>query len=46
MLHAMGFEWTWRSERAQKKRFSADSNSIVSFKADLVVKHALKAGDG
>ena len=41
---AMGFEKTWRAERARKIRFRADSNSIVSFKADLVVKHALKAG--
>ena len=43
---AMGFEKTWRAERARKICFRADSNSIVSFKADLVVKHALKAGDG
>ena len=42
----MGFEKTWRAERARKICFRADSNSIVSFKADIVVKHALKAGDG
>lgn len=42
---AMGFEKTWRAERARKNRFRADSNSIVSFIADLVIKHAV-VGDG